>query len=352
MAAPDTTITPPAPAGNAPAPAPAMGRLAGASMVGTTLEWYDFTVYNTMAALVFNRLFFPSFDPIAGAILAFSTYAVGYLSRPARRYRFRSPRRQARPPRRALRHPGRDGRDDGGDGPAADLRRDRRAEPHPARRAALRAGDRARRGMGRRRAAGDGARAAGPARPQRLLGADGPLRRDADRDGGHRAHHHHDEQRALPRVGMAPALHRQRRPRRLRPVGARRRRGNAGVQGAGSPARQGGGAGRRRPARPLAPLADRRRLPGGGGRPLRFDGRVHPHLRDGRPAPVPHPGVDRRAERGRRQRPHDPARRRAVRPLRAPPGLRDRRGGGRRLGIRGCSPCSTPRCRGWWSWRS
>ena len=63
-------------------PTARMGRLAGASMVGTTLEWYDFTVYNTMAALIFNRLFFPSFDPLAGVILAFSTYAVGYLSRP------------------------------------------------------------------------------------------------------------------------------------------------------------------------------------------------------------------------------------------------------------------------------
>jgi len=58
------------------------GRLATASAVGTTLEWYDFTVYNTLAALVFNRLFFPSFDPMSGTILAFSTYAVGYLSRP------------------------------------------------------------------------------------------------------------------------------------------------------------------------------------------------------------------------------------------------------------------------------
>jgi MFS family permease len=50
--------------------------------VGTTLEWYDFTVYNTLAALIFNRLFFPSFDPLIGTILAFSTYAVGYISRP------------------------------------------------------------------------------------------------------------------------------------------------------------------------------------------------------------------------------------------------------------------------------
>jgi metabolite-proton symporter len=59
-----------------------MGRLAAASSVGTTLEWYDFTIYNLMAALVFNTVFFPSFDPLTGTILAFSTYAVGYVSRP------------------------------------------------------------------------------------------------------------------------------------------------------------------------------------------------------------------------------------------------------------------------------
>lgn len=57
-------------------------RLATAGSVGTTLEWYDFTVYNTLAALIFNRLFFPAFDPLSGTILAFSTYAVGYVSRP------------------------------------------------------------------------------------------------------------------------------------------------------------------------------------------------------------------------------------------------------------------------------
>ncbi|MFM9899475.1 MAG: MFS transporter [Polaromonas sp.] len=61
---------------------PRMGRLAAASSVGTTLEWYDFTIYNLMAALVFNSVFFPSFDPLTGTILAFSTYAVGYISRP------------------------------------------------------------------------------------------------------------------------------------------------------------------------------------------------------------------------------------------------------------------------------
>ena len=58
------------------------GRLAAASSIGTALEWYDFTVYNIMAALVFNHVFFPSFDPLVGTIVAFSTYAVGYISRP------------------------------------------------------------------------------------------------------------------------------------------------------------------------------------------------------------------------------------------------------------------------------
>lgn len=57
-------------------------RLAAASMVGTALEWYDFMIYNTMAALIFNQIFFPSVDPMVGTLLAFSTYAVGYVSRP------------------------------------------------------------------------------------------------------------------------------------------------------------------------------------------------------------------------------------------------------------------------------
>jgi MFS family permease len=59
-----------------------IARLAAASAVGTTLEWYDFTIYNVMAALVFNAVFFPTYDPVVGTLLAFSTYAVGYLSRP------------------------------------------------------------------------------------------------------------------------------------------------------------------------------------------------------------------------------------------------------------------------------
>ncbi|MFJ6750023.1 MFS transporter [Streptomyces sp. NPDC091266] len=53
-----------------------------ASLTGTALEWYDFAVYSACAALVFGDLFFPSQDPLTGTLLAFSTYAVGYVSRP------------------------------------------------------------------------------------------------------------------------------------------------------------------------------------------------------------------------------------------------------------------------------
>ena len=53
-----------------------------ASLVGTSLEWYDFFIYGTAAALVFNKLFFPSFDPLVGTLLAFTTYAVGFIARP------------------------------------------------------------------------------------------------------------------------------------------------------------------------------------------------------------------------------------------------------------------------------
>jgi len=59
-----------------------MKRLAFASITGTALEYYDFAVYNTLAALVFNRVFFPTVDPLSGALFAFATFWVGYLSRP------------------------------------------------------------------------------------------------------------------------------------------------------------------------------------------------------------------------------------------------------------------------------
>ena len=57
-------------------------RVVGASLIGTTIEWYDFFLYGSAAALVFNRLFFPEYDPLVGTLLAFATYAVGFVARP------------------------------------------------------------------------------------------------------------------------------------------------------------------------------------------------------------------------------------------------------------------------------
>lgn len=53
-----------------------------ASFIGTAIEWYDFFLYGTAAALVFNKLFFPTIEPAAGTMAAFATYAVGFFARP------------------------------------------------------------------------------------------------------------------------------------------------------------------------------------------------------------------------------------------------------------------------------
>ncbi|HEY2023875.1 MFS transporter [Paraburkholderia sp.] len=60
----------------------AVKRVLIASVVGTAIEWYDFFLYATASALVFAKLFFPSFDPVVGTIAAFGSFAVGYLARP------------------------------------------------------------------------------------------------------------------------------------------------------------------------------------------------------------------------------------------------------------------------------
>jgi len=58
-----------------------MKRLAFASVIGTTVEWYDLFVFATASALVFNKVFFPSVDPRVGTLLAFGTFAAAYLAR-------------------------------------------------------------------------------------------------------------------------------------------------------------------------------------------------------------------------------------------------------------------------------
>jgi len=64
------------------APMNQLRRVILASFIGTTIEWYDFFLYGTAAALVFNRLFFPTLSPAAGTLSAYGTFAVGFVARP------------------------------------------------------------------------------------------------------------------------------------------------------------------------------------------------------------------------------------------------------------------------------
>jgi metabolite-proton symporter len=78
----ETPHSPTPPAG-AVAPTPAEQRkVLGASFVGTAIEWYDFFIYGSAAALIFGPQFFPSEDPITGTLSAFATFAVGFIARP------------------------------------------------------------------------------------------------------------------------------------------------------------------------------------------------------------------------------------------------------------------------------
>ncbi|AZT99663.1 MFS transporter [Brevibacterium linens] len=58
-------------------------RVSAGSLIGTAIEWYDYFVYGLIAALVFNELFFPTFDPTVGTIVAFLSFAIGFVARPA-----------------------------------------------------------------------------------------------------------------------------------------------------------------------------------------------------------------------------------------------------------------------------
>ncbi len=72
MAAPETA-----------APAPdKLRRVVAASLIGTTIEWYDYFLYGSAAALVFGDVFFPESDPLTGTLLSFLTYAIGFAARP------------------------------------------------------------------------------------------------------------------------------------------------------------------------------------------------------------------------------------------------------------------------------
>lgn len=63
-------------------PPPSATQVALVSLVGTTIEWYDFQIYGLAASLVFSKLFFPGFDSVVGTLLSFATFGVGFFARP------------------------------------------------------------------------------------------------------------------------------------------------------------------------------------------------------------------------------------------------------------------------------
>jgi len=69
-------------AANQEAPESSILKVALTALAGSTIEWYDFFIYGTAAALVFPALFFPGFGDTAGTILSYSTFAVGFVARP------------------------------------------------------------------------------------------------------------------------------------------------------------------------------------------------------------------------------------------------------------------------------
>ncbi|TXN21549.1 MFS transporter [Methylobacterium sp. WL9] len=59
-----------------------LGRVVSAALIGATIEWYDFFLYGVVAGIVLNKLYFPASDPLVSTLLAYSTFAVGFVTRP------------------------------------------------------------------------------------------------------------------------------------------------------------------------------------------------------------------------------------------------------------------------------
>ena len=57
-------------------------RVVAASLIGATIEWYDFFLYGVVAGIVLNKLYFPANDPLVSTLLAYATFAVGFVTRP------------------------------------------------------------------------------------------------------------------------------------------------------------------------------------------------------------------------------------------------------------------------------
>lgn len=67
---------------SAPTPGMPVRKIAFASLIGTTIEFFDFLLFSTASALIFNKLFFPALDPLAGTLASFATFGVAFMVRP------------------------------------------------------------------------------------------------------------------------------------------------------------------------------------------------------------------------------------------------------------------------------
>ena len=94
-----------------------------ASLIGTTIEFFDFYIYATAAVLVFPKLFFPASDPASATLASLATFAIAFVARPDRLGALRPLRRPRRPQDHARRGAADDGDFDRRDRRAADLRR-------------------------------------------------------------------------------------------------------------------------------------------------------------------------------------------------------------------------------------
>jgi len=69
-------------AAETPQPSAPRARILVASLAGSTIEWFDFFLYGTAAALVFDELFFPSEDPLVSLMLSYLTFSLTFFIRP------------------------------------------------------------------------------------------------------------------------------------------------------------------------------------------------------------------------------------------------------------------------------
>ena len=279
-----------------------------ASLTGTALEYYDFAVYSAAAALVFPQLFFPGEDPLTGTLLSFSTYAVGFLARPVggvifgrlgdkigRKNVLVSTLRADRRRHRA-------------DRPAARLRRHRRGRADHPGAAAVRAGRRRRRRVGRRGAALQRIRRPEQARLLGLRRADRPTRRQPDGQRRARRAGRRPDRGGVPELGLAGRVPDLRGAGRVRPVDPAQAGGHPGLPGHQGERRTAEGSDQGGLRHPEAGADRRRAVPGRPGRAVRAVHRVHRHLRHHGAGHEPQPGAHRRAHRFRLPAVPDPAR--------------------------------------------